>query len=234
MSFADWQYPLRNDRPYSILLPDLQSQRQLTGRGMTAWIRLQLSKGETLQKNMDRLARQELSKTLGVSKKDVERMTKEERIMRWFHLLYQQFRSKVEPLASQSPLQVIAEKGTIDAANKQLLAETSAKSSPFPVALPQGILACRNFERRVKFIQTIEAIRDYSSRHDGALPAKLDDLHLPAPNDPFTEQPFVYEMSGRSARLRQAVIEGYSNPVYDYEITVKWRLVRAGAIDRES
>jgi hypothetical protein len=47
MSHADWQYPLRSERPYLILLPDLQSQRQLAGRGMTAWIRLLLSKGET-------------------------------------------------------------------------------------------------------------------------------------------------------------------------------------------
>ncbi len=46
MSFADWQYPIRSERPYSILLPDIQSQRQLVGRGMTAWIRQQLAKEE--------------------------------------------------------------------------------------------------------------------------------------------------------------------------------------------
>ena len=46
MSYADWQYPLRSENPYMILLPDIQSQRQLAGRGMTAWIRLLLSRGD--------------------------------------------------------------------------------------------------------------------------------------------------------------------------------------------
>ena len=338
MSYADWQYPLRSDRPYVILLPDLQSQRQLAGRGMTAWIRQQLSQGKTdkalqgikaqlacgrhcaatpvvvchlvglaianmgfdnlelaiqsgecpnmywaldtlpptlqelgpmvrwelwatptrlieplptigdkqwgqiankfvdiysessretysreegeaVQKKMDLVANQELSKTFGFSGGDVERMTKEERIMRWIYLHYLQFRSQVEPLAFQTPKQIIATKIKIEATSKELLAATGAKSSPYPTSLPQGILACRNFERRVKFIQTIEAIRDYASRNDGAFPTKLDDLLLAAPNDPFTEQPFIYSLSGNNAQLSQAKIHGFSGTVYDYKLT---------------
>lgn len=340
MSHADWQYPLRSERPYLILLPDLQSQRQLVGRGMTAWIRQQLSQGKTdkalqgikaqlgcsrhcaatpivvchlvglaiansgfdnlelaiesgecpnmywalatlpptlqdlgpmvrwelwaaptrlseplpsigndkwipianrfidlyseasddrytreegeaLQKKMDLLAKDQLAKELSFSVDEVERMTKEERIMRWIYLRYLQFRSNVEPLAYQSPKQIIAAKRTIEEANEKLLTESGAKSSPYPIMLPQGILACRNFERRSKFIQTIEAIRDYAGRNNGTLPAKLDDLHLVAPNDPFTEQPFVYELNGKTARLSQEKIDGFSGATFDYELTAK-------------
>lgn len=340
MSHADWQYPLRSERPYLILLPDIQSQRQLVGRGMTAWIRQQLSQGktdkalqgikaqlgcgrhcaatpvvvchlvglaiansgldnlelaiqsgdcpnmywalatlpptlqdlgpmvrwelwaaptrlseplpaigsrdweliankfvelyreasgstytreegETLQKKMEILAKDQLSKEFGFSVDELERMAKEERIMRWIYLRYLQFRSHVEPLASQSPKQIIAAKRNIEAANEKLLTESGAKSSPYPIMLPQGILACRNFERRTKFIQTIEAIRDYASRNNGALPAKLDDLHLPAPNDPFTEQLFIYELRGERARLSQEKIDGFSGAIFDYELTAK-------------
>lgn len=340
MSHADWQYPLRSERPYLILLPDIQSQRLLVGRGMTAWIRQQLSQGKTdkalqgikaqfgcsrhcaatpivichlvglaianygfdnlelviqagecpnmywalatlpptlqdlgpmvrwelgatltrlseplpsigndkwvqisnrfidlyseasntrytreegeaLQKKMDLLAKDQLAKEFGFTVEDVERMTKDERIMRWLYLRYLQFRSNVEPLAYQSPKQIIAAKRTIEATNEKLLRESGAKSSPYPVMLPQGVLACRNFERRAKFLQTIEAIRDYAGQNNGTLPTKLDDLHLAAPNDPFTEQPFVYELRGKTARLSQAKIDGFSGVTCDYELTAK-------------
>lgn len=340
MSFADWQYPLRSDRPHAILLPDIQSQRQLAGRGMTAWIRLLLSQGKTdqalegirsqlacgrhcaatpvavchlvglaianmgfdnlelaiqsgncpnmywslaslpptlqdlgpmvrwelwatptrlnqplpaigseqwgpianrfvaiyaeysnagytiqegeaLQRNLNLIANRELVATFSLSADDVDRMSQEERIMRWLYLRYCQFRSQVEPLAFQSPKQIIMAKTKIEAVNSELLSKIGAKSSLYPIALPLGILACRNFERRVKFIQTIEAIRDHASRNDGALPAKLDALTLPAPNDPFTEQPFIYELNGKTARLHQAEIDGCATTVYDYELRAK-------------
>ena len=340
MKFADWEYPLRSQRPYLIMLPDIQSQRQLTGRGMTAWVKQRLSKGEidkaltgikaqlgcarhcastpivvchlvglaianmafdnleiaiqsgdcpnmywslatlsptlqdlgpmvrwelwatpshlneplppvgderwtriaadfvaeyaevsseiyskeegeNLQSKMERIATQELSKSLGYAEAEMKRMTTDERIMRWINLYYCRFRSQVEPLTYQSPLQILAFKNKIEAANKDLLAATGAKSSPYPVSLPQGILACRSFERRVKFLQCIEALRDHASKHQGRFPSKLDELDLAAPNDPFTGVPFVYEGNVKSARLRQAEIEGYTTSVYDYELTVE-------------
>lgn len=340
MSYADWQYPLRSERPYEILIPDIQSQRILVGRGMTVWIRQQLSQGKTdkaiqgieaqlacgrhcaatpfivchlvgfsianmgfdnlelaiqsgdcpnmywalatlpptlqdlgsvvrwelwasparlneplpaigsnqwgpvankfidlyseasserysreegeaLQNKIELLAKNELSMKFGFADDEVQRMTKEERIMRWIYLQYLQFRSQVEPLAFQSSKQIIATKIKIEAASKDLFAATGAKSSPFPVDLPQGMLACRIFERRAKFIQAIEAIRDYAGRNNGDLPAKLEDLHLQAPYDPFTEQPFIYSLTGNKAQLSQVSIDGIPGTVFDYELTVK-------------
>lgn len=337
MSFADWQYPLRSENPYSILLPDIQSQRHLVGRGMTGWIKQRLSKGEidqalegiqaqlscarhcaatpvvvchlvglaianigfenlelaiqtgncpnmywalaklsptlhdlgpmvrwelwasparlkepvppigddawvkianqfvqvfaemtdakytveesiALKRNMDRVATLALSESMNFSETEVERMTVEERIMRWLDFHHRRFRTHVEPLAYQTPMQVIAAKAKIEAENNLLLESTGAKTSPYPIVLTVGILACRNFERRAKFLQTIEAIRDHMSKNKGHLPEKLIDLELPAPNDPFTEKPFLYELNGKTARLRYAQIEGYSGQAYDYEL----------------
>jgi hypothetical protein len=338
MSHADWQYPLRSERPYLILLPDLQSQRQLAGRGMTAWIRLLLSKGETdealrcikaqlacgrhcaatpivvchlvglaianmaldnlelamqsekcpnmywslatlpptlhdlgpmvrwelwaspaemdqplppigdakwtelatrfvelygevseerytpeeglaVQNKMRDLAIQELPQVFGFSETDIMKMSKEELIMRWIYMQSNRMRTQLEPMAYQSPIEVIAVKNKLDAQIKELLAKTGAKTSPFPLAIAQGVLVCKNFERRVKFLQTIEALRDHASKHDGHFPQTLDELELPAPNDPFTEKPFLYEAMGDSATLRQAEIDGFKTTLLPYELS---------------
>lgn len=345
MSFADWEYPLRSNRPNVILLPDMQSQRQLVARGMTAWIKQRLSKGETsevlrgirgqlgcgrhcaatpviichlvglsiansafdnlelaiqfdempnmywalatlpptlhdlgptvrwelwasparlseplppvgddswaqiahmfvdrfgemsserytdeeaksVQENIERLAIEALPKSLGFSDEEIQRMSTEERVMRWIYLQHCRLRTQLEPLTYQEPLQIIAVKNKIELENKELLAATGAKSTPYPHVLPQGILACRNFERRVKFLQAIEALRDYVSKHTGSFPASLDMLELPAPNDPFTGKPFIYESDGKTARLRQDEIPGltsgvFAKAVYDYELSAK-------------
>ena len=338
MSHADWQYPLRSDRPYLILLPDLQSQRQLAGRGMPAWIRQLLSKGETdealrcikaqlavgrhcaatpvvvchlvglaiadmaldnlelamqskecpnmywslgalpptlhdlgpmvrwelwaspaaldkplppigdsqwvelaarfmelygevseerysmeeglaVQNKMRELALEELPREFDFSKADMEKMSKEELIMRWIYMQSNRIRTQLQPLAYRSPTEVIAVRTKLEGTIKEMLAKTGAKSSPFPLAIAQGVLVCKNFERRVKFLQTIEALRDYTSKHDGNFPSSLADLDLPAPNDPFTEEPFLYELKGTSATLRQADMDGFKSTLPSYELT---------------
>ncbi len=340
MSYADWEYPLRSAHPYLILLPDLQSQRQLIGRGMTAWVKQQLAKGEVgpaldgiqaqlacgrhcastpilvchlvglaivnsaldnlelalqyetcpnlywslaalpptlqelgpmvrwelwatparldeplppvgdkewreiagrfielhleasddrytvdegaqLQRALQELAEQQLPESLGFGNSEIEQMAADELIMRWVYLQYCRLRPQIEPLAFASPREVISAKSKIDAEHRALLAATGAKSSPYPTNLPQGILACRNFERRVKFLQTIEALRDYAGKHGGRFPKALADLELAAPNDPFTEMPFEYALEGSTARLRQAEIAGYVSTRHDYELTIK-------------
>lgn len=99
---------------------------------------------------------------------------------------------------------------------------TGALVLPYPAAsLAQTILTCRNFERRVKLLQTLEAIRDYSNQRNGELPASLEHLRLPAPSDPFTGQPFQYSLSKETARLSQAVIEGGGTMTYEYELKIE-------------
>lgn len=337
MSYADWQYPLRSDRPYQILLPDVQSQRILAGRGMTGWIKRLLAEGKTeealicikaqmacgrhcaaspvivchlvglsianfafenielaiqqgdcpnlywslaslpptlhdigpmvrwelwasptsceeeappigdakwkelaarfveiygeegavrytaeeglkLQNQISELATKQLPETYGFSSAEMERMSKEELIMRWIHMQSNRFRTHVEPLTYLRPLEVLEAKKKIESMVNELLAATGAKSSPFPLVIPQGILICRTFERRAKLLQTIESLRDYASKHNGKFPKSLGELDLPAPNDPFTEKPFEYELTTEGARLRQAEVEGFKTQVFEYEL----------------
>ena len=339
MSYADWEYPLRNENPYEVFLPDVQSQRQLIGRGMTGWVKQRIAKGETndalrgiraqlaggrhcaatpvlvchiigtaitnqgldnleltiqlkdcpnlywslsklpptlqelgpmlrwelwaaptrlneplppvgddawrsiaqkfvetfstfseerytpeeaaeLQGKMVAIAKQALPKSLSFTAAEIEQMSKEELIMRWIYMNYCRFRSQVEPLAFQSPVEVIKAKKKIERQDMELLAATGAKASPYPVSLPTGILACRNFERRVKFLQTIEALRDYASRHDGEFPKDLSTLEVAAPSDPFTNEPFSYQLKGTTARIWQVPVEGLSSPLYDYDLSI--------------
>ena len=42
----------------------------------------------------------------------------------------------------------------------------------------------------------------YAAEHSGAFPAKLSDVAVPLPEDPFTGKPFLYEVSGKTAHLR--------------------------------
>lgn len=180
--WESWATPTRLDEPLPSIGNDnwiLLANRFGDLYSEASDARTTREEGEALQKKKDLLAKDQLAKEFGFAVEDVERMTKEERIMRWLSLRYHQFRSSVEPLAYQSPKQIIAAKRTIEATNEKLLTESGAKS------------------------------------------AKLDDLHLAARNDPFTEQPFAYELRGKTARLSQAKIDGFSDVTCDYELTAK-------------
>jgi hypothetical protein len=63
-------------------------------------------------------------------------------------------------------------------------------------------------EQKFAMLRVVEAIRDWSGRNDGKLPASLDDLTLPIPEDCLTNKPFRYELSadGKSADLRSGKV----------------------------
>jgi hypothetical protein len=56
--------------------------------------------------------------------------------------------------------------------------------------------------QRFALLRHVEAVRMYAADHNGALPAKLSELSVPLPDDPFTGKPFRYELLGATAHLR--------------------------------
>jgi hypothetical protein len=79
-------------------------------------------------------------------------------------------------------------------------------------------------EQRVALLRHVEALRLYAAAHDGKLPAKLDDVTVPLPADPFTGKPFRYEVKDGTAHLRGSPPKGdEKNPAYNlhYEITIR-------------
>ena len=78
-------------------------------------------------------------------------------------------------------------------------------------------------EQRIALLRHIEAIRLHAAGHKGQLPAKLSDIAVPLPVDPFTGKPFHYSVEGTTAHLRGSPPKGYeSTAVYNlhYEITI--------------
>jgi hypothetical protein len=80
------------------------------------------------------------------------------------------------------------------------------------------------FEQRIALLRHVEALRMYAAEHAGAFPAKLADVSVPLPDDPFTGKPFRYEVSGKTANLRGTPPSAEQNSAVfrvHYEITLR-------------
>jgi hypothetical protein len=91
-------------------------------------------------------------------------------------------------------------------------------------ALVNGRRALARLDQRIALLRHVEAVRMYAAEHGGALPAKLSDIAVPLPVDPFTGKPFGYEIAGRTVHLRGTPPEGEYNNVaayrLHYEVTI--------------
>jgi hypothetical protein len=79
-------------------------------------------------------------------------------------------------------------------------------------------------DQRIALLRHVEALRLYVAEHDGKLPAKLSDLSVPLPDDPFTGKPFRYEVTSGTAHLRGSPPPGAEkDPSLNvhYEVTVQ-------------
>jgi hypothetical protein len=79
-------------------------------------------------------------------------------------------------------------------------------------------------DQRIALLRHVEALRMYAADHDGKLPAKLDDVKLPLPVDPFTGKPFSYEFDGTTAIVKGTAPKGEeTNAAYNvrYAVTIK-------------
>ncbi len=69
----------------------------------------------------------------------------------------------------------------------------------------------------IALLQTVEAIRMYGAAHDGQLPKTLDQLSVPAPQDPFTGKPLEYEYD-----QDHAVLTGHKVPSMLYRLVLRF------------
>jgi hypothetical protein len=84
----------------------------------------------------------------------------------------------------------------------------------FADLLPQTIRLCRargQLERQIALLRHVEALRLHAAGHDGRLPARLCDISVPLPDDPFTGKPFDYTVEGPTAHLRGESRSGEGN-----------------------
>ena len=79
-------------------------------------------------------------------------------------------------------------------------------------------------DQRIAMLCHVEALRQYAADHEGKLPAKLEDIALPLPVDPFTGKAFLYEVSGPTAIIKGSPSKGDElNPAFNlrYVVTIK-------------
>jgi len=79
-------------------------------------------------------------------------------------------------------------------------------------------------DQRIALLRQVEALRLHAGEHNGTLPAKLSDVSVPLPDDPFTGKPFRYELKGGTAHLRGSPPAGEeTNPAFHihYEVTLQ-------------
>lgn len=76
-------------------------------------------------------------------------------------------------------------------------------------------------DREIALLRIVEAVRDYSARHDGQPPATLDDIKdLPVPIDPVRGQPFRYEQHGQNVTIESPSYDEYPANGERYELTI--------------
>ena len=78
-------------------------------------------------------------------------------------------------------------------------------------------------DQLIGLLRHVEALRLYAA-HDGELPAKLADVPVPLPVDPFTGKPFHYEVTGNTAHLRGTPPAGLEKEFrfnMHYEVTLQ-------------
>lgn len=92
------------------------------------------------------------------------------------------------------------------------------------VAAKKVFMAQARTEQRIGLLRAVEAVRLYAAAHGGQFPAKLDEVGVPLPVDPFSGKPFAYELKDGKAVLRGTPPAEFKDvPVYNrvYELTIR-------------
>jgi hypothetical protein len=107
---------------------------------------------------------------------------------------------------------------------EKLTRESAPFAHAFLPALGKVHRAQGRLDQRIALLRHVEALRLYAAEHNGALPAKLADVSVPLPVDPFTGKAFRYEVKGNTAHLRGSPPRGEENNAsfnLHYEITIQ-------------
>ncbi len=88
-------------------------------------------------------------------------------------------------------------------------------------ALQASRAAQVRLDRDVASLKVIEALRMYAAKHDGRLPARLEDIdQIPVPKNPATGKQFEYRLEGTTAILELPPSDRLSSGNCRYEIKI--------------
>jgi hypothetical protein len=94
--------------------------------------------------------------------------------------------------------------------------------APLPQLSAGPLYVCRRaqvrLDRQIAALRVLEALRIYAAAYDGRLPDQLADVtEVPIPNDPVSEKPFEYRLTGTTAVLTGPAL---TDAPLMYEITM--------------
>lgn len=154
-----------------------------------------------LQMRMMTAAREDMQSVLKFTDDDLSKMLPEEQVMRWIMLTVQRINTKIENAFTLPPSLAVKKLAELEDEIAQLQKRIAAPAIPWVSQPSNSYMALYGFGRRVKLLQTVEAIRDHMAQHDGELPATLAEIELFVPADPFTGRPFNYDVQDSIATL---------------------------------
>jgi hypothetical protein len=148
-------------------------------------------------------ARAELPKLLQSTDEQVAAMSDDEVAVRWYALRKFRMDERVGATVVLPPReawpQLVRLKDDIASFQKQTGAQSQLAAFFNPISI---YVATHAPQRKVAALRIIEAVRDYMGRHDGQLPASLDEIDgVPIPLDPLTGEKFRWQVDGNTAVL---------------------------------
>lgn len=139
-------------------------------------------------------ARHELARIEPALMRRSVEMSDGEATVRWLAALHSSYADRAATAAALGTRDAI-EQLRVEADHMAAIEQRWAVSGGFLTdAAFSAVMGSNRFERRMAALRVIEAARSYAAAHGGNVPERLDELtENPAPNDPFTGQPFGYE-----------------------------------------
>ena len=114
---------------------------------------------------------------------------------------------------------------SIERASKDLAAARQREALPLASTLLPAFnrvfATVARTQQHIDLLRCVEAVRLYAAKHDGRLPARLEEIsEVPLPIDPVSGKPFVYKVEGDVATLEGAAAEasGKARRVYRLRI----------------
>ncbi len=169
---------------------------------------LSQAEGLALQTRMVVAAHSGLKQDYSYTDERLAKMSPQAQVMIWILKVTSEINGEVEAAYTLSPSEALERLRTVEARANKIVDEIKAPEAPFNRKMVGPYIRVASFDRRAKFLQVVESIRDYAASHNNQLPKNLEELTLPAPRDPLTEQPFEYSVQDGVATLKMAKIEG--------------------------
>jgi len=162
---------------------------------------MSVQEGLALQSRMLAEAKAYLVREQLCTEQQLKNWSEEAIVMRWILDLNAVINGRIEAAYQLAPPLALEELAEVMKVIDDETKKINAPASPFPASCRNIHISTHLFDRNVKFLQTIEALRDYAASHYNQLPKSLGELELHTPSDPLTGKPFLYELNGDEATL---------------------------------